>query len=76
MSRDEEKKPIPKMVTYLKFGFVITEHESYLCPTCGHILGAGSNYQPRYCDQRVSFSGIEWKENRELGFAKRGGNAR
>ena len=73
MSRDEEKKPIPKMGTYLKFGFVITEHESYLCPTCGHILSAGPNYQPRYCDQcgqRVSFSGIEWKEDRELGFAK------
>ena len=54
--------------------FVITECEKHLCPRCGSILNAGPNYQPRYCDQcgqKVSFKGIEWKEEKELGFAER-----
>ena len=75
-SRDTARKPIPKTGTYLKYGFVITEHEYHLCPVCGHILNAGPEYQPRYCDQcgqRVDCSGIEWKEDKELGFAEGGG---
>lgn len=68
------RKPIPKTDTYLKYGFVITEHEKYLCPRCKSALNAGPNYQPRYCDQcgqKINFTGIKWKEDKELGFAER-----
>lgn len=68
------RKPIPRLDTYLKFGFVITEHEVHLCPRCGDIIDAGPDYQPGYCGkcgQKVSFSGIRWKEDKELGFAER-----
>lgn len=68
------RKPEVRTETYLKYGFVITECEKYLCPRCGNILSAGPNYQPRYCDQcgqKVSFKGTEWKEDKELGFTKR-----
>ncbi len=71
VSRDTERKPVSAMKTYLKYGFVITEYETHLCPACGHVLNAGPNYQPRYCDQcgqRINFEGIEWKQERELGF--------
>lgn len=69
------RKPIARKITYLKFGFVISEHENYYCPRCSNVLSAGPNYQPKYCDQcgqKVSFIGIIWKEDKELGFAKRG----
>lgn len=68
------RKPIPEKVTYLQFGFVIMERERYSCPRCKKPLDAGPNYQPRYCDQcgqKLTFAGIEWKEERELGFARR-----
>ena len=63
------------METYLKYGFIIMEREKYLCPRCKSILNAGPNYQPKYCDrcgQKINFAGISWKEDKELGFAKRG----
>jgi len=68
------RKPISEMETYLKYGFVITEHEKHLCPRCKGILNAGPNYQPRYCGkcgQKISFSGIKWKEDKELGYTER-----
>ncbi|MDE6518225.1 MAG: hypothetical protein K2L18_10330 [Acetatifactor sp.] len=74
MLRNIARKPIPKTDTYLKYGFVITEHEKYLCPRCKSALNAGPNYQPRYCDQcgqKINFTGIKWKEDKELGFAER-----
>lgn len=67
-------KPRARKTTYLKFGRVMTEHEEYLCPRCGSVLNAGPAYQPRYCDQcgkRVNFEGIEWKADREMGYAGR-----
>jgi len=76
MLKNIARKPIPKMETYLKYGFVITEHEKHLCPRCKSVLNAGPNYQPRYCDQcgqRISFSSVKWKEDRELGYAERRG---
>lgn len=69
------RKPIARKITYLKFGFVITERENHYCPRCNRVLNAGPNYQPKYCDQcgqKLNFSGIKWKEDKELGFAKRG----
>ena len=69
------RKTIPKTETYIKYGFVITEHECQHCPRCNHILNAGPNYQPKCCSQcgqKLNFSGTRWKEDKELGFAKRG----
>ena len=69
------RRPVPKILTYLKYGFAITEHDIYCCPRCTKTLNAGPNYQPKYCDQcgqKVSFAGIIWKEDKELGFKKRG----
>lgn len=68
------RKPIARKITYLKFGFVITEQENHYCPRCNHVLNAGPNYQPKYCDQcgqKLNFFGIKWKEDKKLGFAKR-----
>ncbi len=76
MLRGITRKPIPKIQTYLKYGFVITEHDIYCCPKCKRILNAGPNYQPRYCDycgQRVTFTGVEWRADREKGYADRKG---
>lgn len=64
------RKPKRKVGTYLKYGFVYTEHENYLCPRCGHVLNAGPNYQPGYCSecgQKVTFKGIVCKAEKELG---------
>ena len=72
MHKNGPRKPISKVGTYLKYGFAITEHESHFCPRCGSVLNVGPNYQPKFCDecgQRITFEGIEWKENRELGYA-------
>lgn len=71
MTRDTARKPVPRINTYLKYGFVITEHEVHLCPRCGDILNAGPNYQPKYCSQcgqRVTFDGIVWKPDKTLGY--------
>ncbi len=63
------REPISKLETYLKFGFVLAEHEIFYCPRCGHVLNAGPSYQPRHCDQcgqRVDFGSVEWKEDKEI----------
>lgn len=70
MFKNIARKPIPKIHTYLKYGF-ITEHDIYICPRCRNILNAGPDYQPQYCDkcgQRVTFKGIKWREDREKGY--------
>lgn len=75
IKKRKARKPIAREITYLKFGFVITEHEYQHCPRCNHILNAGPNYQPKYCDQcgqKLNFFGIRWKEDVQLGYAKRG----
>lgn len=75
IKKRKARKPIARKITYLKYGFVITEHENHYCPRCNHVLNAGPNYQPKYCDQcgqKLSFSGIRWKEDVQLGYAKRG----
>lgn len=77
MPKGIARKPVARTETYLKYGFVITECEKYLCPRCGSILNAGPNYRPRYCDQcgqRISFKEAEWKEEKTLGFAERRAN--
>jgi len=75
IKKSKARKPIAREITYLKYGFVITKTENHYCPRCNHALNAGPNYQPKYCDQcgqKISFAGIIWKEDKELGFAKRG----
>lgn len=76
MSKETAMEPIERIADYLKYGSVITEHQYMDCPRCGHVLGAGPDYQPRYCDQcgqRVSFEGVTWKEDRCLGYVEKGG---
>lgn len=76
MLRIIARKPIQRMNTYLKFGFVIMEHEEHLCPRCKSVLNAGPDYQPKYCDQcgqKISFKGTVWKEEKHLGYKERGG---
>lgn len=71
MIGDTARKPISRMDTYSKYGFVIIERESYHCPRCSHVLNAGPDYQPKYCSecgQRVTFKGIVWKEDRNIGY--------
>lgn len=73
--KGKARMPITRKSIYLKFGSVITEHESHYCPRCNHILNAGPDYQPKHCDQcgqKISFIGITWKEDKELGFVKGG----
>ena len=48
MLRDSAKKPIFQTKTYIKYGFVIMEHEYPYCPNCKNILNAGPDYQPNY----------------------------
>lgn len=71
MFKSRARKPISKVKSYLKYGFVITEHEYHFCPRCGKLLNAGPDYQPKYCDQcgqRVTFDGIKWRAERTLGY--------
>ena len=71
MLKSAVRRPVSKKENYLKYGFVITEHINYYCPECGHVLNAGPNYQPAYCDQcgqQVTFDGVEWKEDKTLGY--------
>ena len=63
-------KPIIRTESYLKYGFIKTECESYYCPKCGFVLNAGPNYKPNFCSncgQRIDFSGTIWTEEREQG---------
>lgn len=72
--KKKARKPVTRKSTYLKFGFVVTEHECHYCPRCKSVLNAGPDYQPRYCGhcgQKINFSKIEWKADKELGFAER-----
>lgn len=71
------RKPAAKTETCLKFGFVVTQQEQHYCPRCNSLLNAGPNYQPKYCDrcgQKISFAGIRWKQERELGFVRKRGD--
>ncbi len=71
MFKEIARKPVSKKKVYLKYGFVAVEQSCHCCPGCGHVLNAGPEYQPKYCDQcgqKISFSGVEWTEDKELGF--------
>lgn len=73
MSKSIEMEPLKRIETYLKYGFVITEHEYYDCPRCGKVLNAGPQYQPKYCSecgQKVTFEGVKWKEDVTLGYLR------
>lgn len=64
-------QPVKKIQIYLKYGCAITEHQHMDCPRCGHVLNAGPNYQPKYCDQcgqRITFDNVEWKPDRHIGY--------
>ncbi len=75
MIKEFPRKPVPKLDTYLKYGFVITEHQYLYCPRCGDILNAGPNYQPKYCSQcgqRLDFTETKWPADKEIGYEKGG----
>lgn len=70
----EALNPIVKVQRYLKYGFVITELQQCVCPICRKALDAGPNYQPKYCSecgQKLDFTGIEWKPEKEIGYIDR-----
>lgn len=76
MRKNRAMRPIEKTDKYLKFGFVVTEYTFQLCPRCRHVLNAGPNYQPRYCDQcgqKVTFKDTKWIPEKELGYAREEG---
>lgn len=67
-------KPISRIETIPRYGFVLTGHEFFDCPRCKSVLNAGPNYQPNYCDrcgQKVNFKGIQWREEM-IGYMGRG----
>lgn len=69
------RKPVPKAGIYMKYGKIATMHVWHCCPRCGQALNAGPDYQPRHCShcgQKISFSGIVWPGDRELGAQRRG----
>lgn len=73
MRKNRAIRPKEKPVRYLKYGFVVTEFMAYHCPKCSHILNAGPNYQPRYCDQcgqKVTFKDTKWIPDKDLGFER------
>ena len=72
--RNTPMKPVERIGRYLKYGFVVTEHQFFDCPACGYTLGIGPNYQPMFCDccgQRISYSGIRYRKDRDLGYTFR-----
>ena len=72
--KENARKPTIEVKTYLKYGFVITEHQFFYCPKCEYSLNASPNYQPNYCEecgQRVTFAGVEWKNDKVLGYLSR-----
>ena len=76
ISKETAMEPIERVAVYLRYGFVMMEHQYMDCPRCGHTLNVGPEYQPKYCDQcgqRVSFDGVIWREDRYLGYAEKGG---
>lgn len=69
------RKPVTKKKIYQRYGFVTVEQICHCCPGCGHVLNTGPEYQPKYCDQcgqKINFSGVEWVEDKELGFVGEG----
>lgn len=71
--RNVARKPVTRTETYLKYGFVTTEHQYYYCPRCGNALNAGPQYQPRYCPecgQKVTFEGVKWKADVTLEYVR------
>lgn len=69
MKKNKAREPISRIETYIKYGFVVIEHENYICPRCRNVLNAGPMYQPKYCDQcgqKVTFAQIVWKDEKIL----------
>ena len=67
----EALAPVTAKREYLKFKFVKTLHQYFDCPTCGHGLNAGRNYQPSFCDccgQKLDFSNVVYEEEEFLGY--------
>ena len=65
------RKPVFKTDTYDKYGLIRILHHSCCCPRCGSVINAGPKYRPNYCEycgQKINFSDIAWKEDKEIGY--------
>lgn len=74
MFKEIPRRPIDTSERYLRYGFVITEAQQYICPRCHGPLNAGPNYQPRYCDncgQRLNFEGAAFRPARQIGYTRK-----
>lgn len=61
--KEISKKPRVVKNEYLKFGFVLSEAQTFHCPRCDHTLNAGPQYHPNYCDycgQKINFENVQW----------------
>ena len=39
-----------KYKVYLKYGYAPEIHTDIVCDNCGHVIDAGPNYKPHFCD--------------------------
>ena len=72
---DEAVEPSFVFDIYDKYGFVITKHQLFICPACGHYLNAGPCFQPKRCaecGQRLDFSEVEYIPDEKLGYNQQG----
>ena len=70
----EARKPFTGTMVYNKYGFVRIQVMTTYCPACRKQLNAGPNYMPKCCSecgQKLDWEGIEWKEDKCLGFVER-----
>ncbi len=62
-------KPIITKREYMKWGFVPTRFQAFICPACNDVLNAGRDYQPRFCAKcgaKLDFTGITFEDDEDL----------
>lgn len=66
MLKCKAEMPYRSFYTYEKFPGKYYCHETWNCPRCRHVLNAGPNFQPNYCDncgQKLDFNHVEFEED-------------
>lgn len=62
-------KPIIAKRDYMKYGFVPTRFQTFICPVCNDTINAGPDYQPKFCAEcgvKLDFSGVVFEEEEEM----------
>lgn len=62
-------KPIIIKKDYMKWGFLPTRFQAFLCPNCKTILNAGPEYQPKFCAEcgiKLDFTGIVYEKEEHI----------